>query len=902
MTTRVFLGLHGAMWLSVACAFGSAASAQLGFVNWETPQVSPVTLTPDGTRLLVVNTADNRLEVFDVTGPAPVRLRSIPVGLDPVSVRARTNGEAWVVNHISDSISVVDIASGRVLRTLSAADGPSDVVFAGSSPRAFVSCTKSNQVMVFDPANPGAAPTVLNIAADDPRALAVSPDGSRVYAAIFFSGNGSTILPAPVVSNPGGPYGGQNPPPNSGATFDPPIAPGLPAPPPVAMIVKRDPSTGTWLDDNVGDWTPFVTWTLADRDVAIIDADTPANPVTYANGLMNINMAIAVRPDGVVTTVGTDAINEVRFEEVVNGVFIRTNLASFNPANPNLTRTVADINPHLTYTSSSVAPAVREQSIGDPRAIAWKSDGSGAYIAGMGSNNVVLVSPAGARLARIDVGQGPTGLALSGTRLYVLNRFDATISTIDTATNTELSRSSFFDPTPSVIRAGRPFLYDTHLTSGLGNASCGACHVDARADGLAWDLGAPTGALKTVNQTCRQGPNNCTPWHPMKGPMVTQSLQGIVQAGSMHWRGDRENLAAFNPAFQGLQGSTLRTPEELQAFTDFVATIIYPPNPFRNVDNTLSTAVPTTTGLGNAVTGQNLYITAPTLGPLACVVCHSLPRGTNNQIDDPPGPPEPQSLKVSQLRGMEEKLGFNRGQPNSIRGFGYVHDGTQDTIFAFLSTPRFNFPPPPTGNTQRRDIEAFVLSLTNDTHAGVGRQITLNGANNANPQTVATLDQFKLMADSNAVGLVVKGVQGGVERGYAYVGTNTYQSDRAGEAISDVALRAAAAAGTELTWTVVPIGTQRRIGIDRDADNVLDRDEIDQGFDPADPFSSPLAFCPGDANNDRAVSFADVTTVLASFGQVYSFNGIGPGDADRSGRVNFGDVTMVLANFGVACP
>jgi hypothetical protein len=34
------------------------------FVNWESPHVSPVDLTPDGSRLLAVNTADNRLEVF----------------------------------------------------------------------------------------------------------------------------------------------------------------------------------------------------------------------------------------------------------------------------------------------------------------------------------------------------------------------------------------------------------------------------------------------------------------------------------------------------------------------------------------------------------------------------------------------------------------------------------------------------------------------------------------------------------------------------------------------------------------------------------------------------------------------------------------------------------------------
>lgn len=55
--------------------------------------------------------------------------------------------------------------------------------------------------------------------------------------------------------------------------------------------------------------------------------------------------------------------------------------------------------------------------------------------------------------------------------------------------------------------------------------------------------------------------------------------------------------------------------------------------------------------------------------------------------------------------------------------------------------------------------------------------------------------------------------------------------------------------------------------------------------------------CPGDANNDGVVNFADVTDVLANFG------GVGPaGDADHDGDVEFADVTAVLANFNVPCP
>ncbi len=521
--------------LAAFSGFGVAnCFGQLGFVNWETPHVHPLALSPSGATLAAVNTADNRLEVFTIGADGlPVFNRSIKVGLDPVSVRFRSDTEAWVVNHISDSISVVDIATGRVVRTIATGDEPCDVVFAGNPLRAYVSISQLNQVRVYDPANPAAAPLVLPIEGEEPRALAVSPDGTRVYAAIFESGNATGVIRQQDVSNPAGPYAGQNPPPNSGNTFDPPIAPGLPPAPPVAHIVRRSPGN-QWLDDNGRNWSSFVSWNVHDHDVAIIQ--TSNNALIYANGMLTTVMAIGVRPDGLVSIVGTEAMNELRFEPNVNGIFIRAEMGLFAAASPS-NPSVFDLNPHLTYTSPTIPASERERSVGDPRAIAWSPDGSLAFIAGMGSDNVVVMDAAGQRLGRIDVGQGPTGLAMSqdGALLYVLNKFDGSISTIDAAALAELDRAAFFDPTPGSISEGRPLLYSTHLTSGLGQASCASCHIDARSDFLAWDLGDPSGVLKQINQPCIQAPN-CTPWHPMKGPMVTQTLQGIVGNGPMHWR------------------------------------------------------------------------------------------------------------------------------------------------------------------------------------------------------------------------------------------------------------------------------------------------------------------------------------------------------------------------------
>jgi hypothetical protein len=128
--------------------------------------------------------------------------------------------------------------------------------------------------------------------------------------------------------------------------------------------------------------------------------------------------------------------------------------------------------------------------------------------------------------------------------------------------------------------------------------------------------------------------------------------------------------------------------------------------------------------------------------------------------------------------------------------------------------------------------------------------VTLAAA--ATPAQSTLIGQMISQANANKVGLIVKGRRAGLERGWQYLGANNFQSDRQAETISAATLIASGAAGSEITYTVVPKGTERRAGIDRDLDNVLDRDELDQGSDPADPRSYPgssgTAFCLGDGS------------------------------------------------------
>ncbi len=882
----------------LVAVLSESSFGQSTFTNWESPQTHSIELTPSGATLLAVNTPDARLEVFDVIKGSIVKRGSVSVGLDPVAVRARTESEVWVVNQVSDSVSVIDLPSMRVVRTINVGDEPADIVFAGTPQRAFVSLAQPSQLAVFDPAAQNPTLTKLTIAGSSPRALATSPDGSVVYLAIFESGNHSTFVPRASVNSPTGPYGGQNPPPNSGTTFSPPRTPGQPAAPRVNQIVRKN-AAGQWMDGNSRNWTQFVTWDVHDHDVAFIGANSLA--ISYANGLMTTVTGLAVSPAGTVLAIGMEARNELRFEQNVNGVFIKS-VGAFLPGG-GTAGTVVDINPHLTYATATVPLMTRLQSIGDPRGGVWAPSGDRAYIAGLGSNNVVAVDQSGARLATITVGEGPTGLAISanGQRLYVLDRFEGAISVVSTLTNEEVQRVPLYDPTPITVKAGRPFLYDSHLTSGLGQASCASCHTDGRSDRIAWDIGNTQGAVLAFDESC-QVPAGCANWHPMKGPMTTQTLLGIIGNEPFHWRGEKADLAEFNEAYTALQGRESQiTAVEMEELTAYVASLTYPPNPNRNIDGTLRTSITLATGTGNAATGFNIFTTVATFGigapggPFTCNTCHTGTPGTNQNVDIPGGanPTEQQNRKNAPLRDVYRKVGANRASTTANRGFGFNHDGEEATLQDVLAEA-FTFSPGAAGTQQKRDVEAYLLSFGTDTFAGVGAQSTMvNGGGSGDD--LSRINQFIAIANANQAGLVVKGRVDGISRGWVY-SNGSFNSDRAAEILTPAALLAKSAPGSELTYTLVGRGSQTRLGVDRDLDGHFDRDEVDAGTDPSDP-SSPMP-CRADiapVGGDRTVDGGDLAAVLSS----WATNGIG--DVNHDGFVDGSDLSALLGEWG-PCP
>jgi sugar lactone lactonase YvrE len=939
---------------------------------FEALQVRPLALSADGRTLFAVNTPDGRLEIFKVHGDGKKLkpIGSVTVGMEPVAVAIRNEHEVWVVNQLSDSVSVVEIGDGgsaRVVRTLNVGDEPRDIVFAGTDNAfAFVTTAHRGQntgdnpdlfnpqagradVWVFDAANLGAAAggtrlTKLTFFADTPRALAVSADKTRVYVASYFSGNQTTIASKEAVAKA---YASSVDPTNPFFFFQFGTRQPL-----TSRVVKFKPGpdgTSHWFDDLGTNFDTAVRVTLPDNDVFTIDA-TQNPPVaipgqTYKHaGTTLFNMA--VNPvSGKVYVSNTDAHNDVRFEghneslglTSVRGNIVDSRITVVDPASGAMVYN--NLNSHIVGGTGDAS-----LSRAFPQNMAVTADGSTLYVVAQGSAKLAVydtaalengtAAPTQQNQVLLSAG-GPTGVVIDEEHdtAYVLTRFDDGISTVDLSRRREVGHVKMFNPEPAKITAGRRFLYDATYTSENGTQACASCHVGGDFDGLGWDLGNPGGVPLPITQNGDINaiftappalisaliPNAAdlfTAFLQLKGPMSTQSLRGLDNHGAMHWRGDRNGAVrqdgtpfldpngtpivsaqpnsgmfdefqaffSFNVAFPGLVGRGEQlSSDEMAAFTNFALQIMYPPNPIRQLDNSLT---------ATEAAGRAFYFQTTSTGaelPVDrlhnCNGCHTLDPAGNAGSTDHPGffgtqgrlsfENLPQTFKVAHLRNIYQKVGMFASSPDSnrtftpspqlnpplaaVRGFGYQPDGAVGNVEhhmtgqVFVKTTNASAPtganpggiptfqldangnplpiPDPAGFTQRRAIASFLMAYDSNFKPAVGQQVTMDQSSGADAEARVAL--LVARAAAQECDLVVKADLEGCERGFVYEnGVFRPDSFRAHSLTLDELLALLVPDehhhhddASSLTFTCVPPGSGYRIGIDRDSDGIADGDE-----------------------------------------------------------------------------
>ena len=828
---------------------------------FESGPVRPIALSTDGQRLYVANAPANCLEIYAVQGDNLTLASSIAVGLEPVAIAERNAREVWVVNHLSDSVSVVRLdGTPRVLRTLNVGDEPRDIVFAGPNrDRAFITAAMRGQnrpgltanflttpglgradVWVYDAANLDdsltARPlTILTLFADTPRALAVSNDGSTVYASPFMSGNGTTVLHRDAVF-------GLKPPPFKSAD-------GVTSPD-TGLIVKQDGAA--WRDDNGGDWSNRLKFTLPDYDLFSINANAATPTVTgQVSGIGTTLFNIAVNPaNGLLYVSNTDAVNHVRFEgpglkaSTVRGRIAESRVTVVNPS----TRTVEPVhlNTHVNFSlpqGQAIPTSEKLKSLAQPTSMAFSPNGDTLYVAAFGSAKVAaLPTTTMTRAAfvadsarHIAVGDGPSGLAINsaGSRLYVYSRISHSLSVVDTGAKAVLKTLPMFSPESALTKNGRRFLYDANGTSSNGTTSCSSCHIFGDMDHLSWDLGNPDDVMKTnTNAYVRNSPQTTPRFHPMKGPMTTQTLRGMVGNGPTHWRGDRtgtnrvvvrgalepieeSSFKEFNAAYVGLVGrQTELSATDMQSLTDYAMTLAMPPNPVRALDGSLN---------ASQQAGRTIYNNVQSITGLgSCNTCHVLDPsrgrfGTSGLMSFE-GLRITENMKIPQLRNVYQKVGmfgfsgdaFQAPTGPQVRGFGFSNDGAIDTLDNFFKDLVFRFPNPT--DVTRAQVIDFVMAMDSDLAPVVGQQATWRPG--ATPETESRISLFKQQASLGAPScdLVVR-------PGSPALSGAIYQSDgswlfRNGTKMTDTALRAVATASQPLTLTCVPPGAGKRIVFD----------------------------------------------------------------------------------------
>lgn len=926
-----------AMAAAALCLNTLSMAAAPSFMAFESGHVRPLARSADGSRLFAVNTPNNTLDVFKVTSNGLEWQTSVPVGLEPVAVAVRSDNEVWVVNHLSDSVSIVSLDGvPHVTRTLLVGDEPRDIVFAGAPAKAFITTAHRGQqrmdpalakvpgagdpqlttpgigradVWVFDPnsvsnAMGGVPLRIMTFFADTPRALAVSPDRNTVYVAAFKSGNetasvseflvcdgNNAKLPCLVKGKimPGSALGpGTN-------------AEGKPAPK-TGLIVKYNRTTHHWEDVLGRNWDNAVPFNLPDQDVFAVDANALTQKVAYRHvGTTLYNMAVNPVTAKLYVS-NTEANNMTRFEgpgkfggSTVQGKIAPARVTIIDNGNV----TPRYLNKHIDYsklvTDAGFDSTAKNHSLATPLEMAVTKDGSKIYVAAFGSSRVGVFStaeletdafnPRQASANYITVsGGGPSGLVLDEARglLYVMTRFDNAIKVVNLASRQEVARANLSNPEPANIVRGRPFLYDANRSSANGEASCASCHTFGDNDDLAWDLGNPDGQVSTSPikgsdpsqlfvSKLLFGPNGkingsdvLTDFHPMKGPMTTQTLRGMRNSGAMHWRGDRSNgifgisasdsnlsFKNFAVAFEGLLGNPQPMGEaDMQAFADFQLNVQMPPNPIRNLDNTLtptqqrghdfyfgdrhSDGVDVTLfGLPLVSSGKN------------CNGCHTVDgvTGRFGSNLEQTFEAESQIMKIPQLRNLYTKIGrfgasatgyFSAPDTghmgDQVRGYGFIHDGSVDALAHFFTGRVFK----PTTNTgfpmvnpdaTRKDVSEFINVMDSDLAPIVGQQVTLNSTNAtlAGPRIDLLIQRAKTPFVSKELGgnvtecdLVASVVEGGMRRGFLFntVSGAFWGSD--GSARSDASLRALAATpGQEVTYTCTPPGSGGRIAFSR---------------------------------------------------------------------------------------
>jgi YVTN family beta-propeller protein len=544
-------------------------------------------LSPDGGRLYVLCQDAGEVRVLDAVSGR--QLHEIPVGRAPRGFSLSEDGRRlFVANSWDDTLSVIDTKAAVVIATWKAGFEPSSVAGDRAGKLLYVADRVGDDVTVLDAATGEEKETLA--AGRGASYLALTADGTRLYATHVYPN-----------ATP------QRTPPESEITVIDPLHARvvnrlrLPAIAGVFHVaVSRDGRLGVAAELHPKNLVPLAHvehgWAFVDT-LTVFGPDagrTVEVPLDELDRYFALPFGVAIAPDQgriYVTHGGSDCV------------------------------TVIDVRRMLAYIHAHREPFDEDLSA------------SAHYV-----------------VARISVGKNPRGLVLSqdGSRLYVANRLDDTISVIDTRRCRVTQTIRLRGPQAvTALRHGEQTFYTAQYAF-QGQFGCSNCHIDSTFDGLNWDL-EPDGFGRDIVEN-----------------RLIEDLRGTEP---FKWNGANPTLAVecgprTEKYFWRSQTFDDRTLTDLVLY---LRSLPSRPNRFRREDATLTASQER----GRAI----FYRTVDKLGQTIseanqCATCHSGPKGTDQK-----------SFDVGTGTPTDNSAVFDTPQLMSVALIGpYLHDGSAKSL------------------------------------------------------------------------------------------------------------------------------------------------------------------------------------------------------------------------------
>ena len=519
--------------LAVAGCFVAAAGPAARAQTFPGPtQSTPIALSRDNSLLLNVNPAVGTVSVFNVAGATPVKLAEITVGGDPESVAVHPNGTlAYVANAVSGTVSVINLQTLTVTTTISVGVEPAAVALSPAGSLLYVANSASNSLSVINTATNtlvSPTPTTVDLSpfGTAPRAIAVTNNGGAdsaqtVFVALFYAQlrPGQTFLQEGQDNQREGRV----------------VAVSAATNTVMGTAIALEPLANTGFNAN-GQLAPATGLTPA------VASTNPATTTTVTGAFPNQLAAIALHPTnnkGYVVSTGASPNGPLKFNVMNQGLLsvfdavARTEITAAQ-TDPNVRRTAPlNLNQGVNLAGTP-SPTL---FLTNPLALAWRPDGSDAWVVIQNSDLVarVTVDAGGiptvgaplpgppvttSQIVRVDLeavaagqiaGTAPRGIAINstGTLAFVSNFTSRSVTVINISNPTAPTIAATFQstalPAPgtiaAVVQQGALLFFTGRGPQGrMSNSSWGGCIVchpfGGRSDNVTWMF--DTGPRQTI--------------------------------------------------------------------------------------------------------------------------------------------------------------------------------------------------------------------------------------------------------------------------------------------------------------------------------------------------------------------------------------------------------------------